>query len=130
MTETATDPSQSTPPQPETPQAPQFRMLRANLPNLLATLYGYTSPAAAALDEKFAQHRETHPSSTNPVAEVPHFDAIRDWCAANPSDAARIVLCAVYLVSGRHVVQEQVDPTVGPAATDAVAPEGEGAPPA
>lgn len=94
------------------PPPERFRLVRASLPNLLATLQSYTSPASQHLDAAFHTFAEGHKGASNDVAlrTVPHFETLREWCAANPDDAARIVLCAVYLANGRYVAQEELAP--------------------
>lgn len=42
--------------------------------------------------------------------EVPHFETLLGWVANNQQQAACIVLAAVYLSTGRYVVQEVVEP--------------------
>jgi hypothetical protein len=107
-------------------EAPRTKLLRVNMPQLLATLVNYTAPANIALNVAFEEHRDAHPSG-DAIADVLHFQAVEQWCHENPSDAARIVLCAVYLANGRFVAQEQMPPEEpDSAATGEPQPEAEG----
>lgn len=104
-----------TPPTP--PQANQaapdrrFRMVRAGFPELIGTLVAYAAPATQHLDEAIRSHHELTGADPNEsVRDTPHFDTVEDWCKQHPSDAARIVLTAVYLASGRFAVQDLAEP--------------------
>lgn len=114
MTETPpTLPSPSTEPAaaPEQAAEPRFRLIRAGLGDMFATLLAYTAPATAHIDEAIrAHHEKTGADPNDSVRDTPHFDTIEAWCREHPSDAARIVLTAVYLASGRCAVQDHAPP--------------------
>lgn len=90
---------------------PRFRLIRAGLGDMFATLLAYAAPATAYIDEAIrAHHERTGADSNDSVRDTPHFDTIEAWCREHPSDAARIVLTAVYLASGRCAVQDYAPP--------------------
>lgn len=108
-----------TPPTPSavatTPPAPQFRLIRAGLPELLGTLISYVAPATQHLDDAIRQRVEAAQMAPNDaVRDTPHFDTIEEWCKQSPTDVARVVLCAVYLASGRFAVQDMLAPEPAP----------------
>lgn len=110
MTET-----QATSPEPTPTPAPSGpKIIRAGLPDLLATLLLYSQPAVLALEQAFRDHADKNPGS-KPVVEVVHFDAVCAWCRQNAELAARIVLAAVYLANGSFLVQLPPEPEAGPA---------------
>lgn len=92
------------------PETPQFHLVPANPANLLHTMVAYAAPATQCLNEAFRAKIEAGAAPNDALRDTPHYDTIRDWCEQHPGDAARIVLCAVYLASGRFVVQEEVQP--------------------
>lgn len=96
--------------------SPRFRMVRANLPNLLHSILAYASPAGQHLDAAIRDHVERESCSADEaVRTVAHHQVITEWCAANPAAAASVVLCAIYLANGRIVAQEEVaPPELGP----------------
>lgn len=111
MTETPPTPSAAA----TTPPAPQFRLIRAGLPELLGTLISYAAPATQHLDEAIRKRVEAMQTAPNDaVRDTPHFDTIEEWCKQHPADAARVVLCAVYLASGRFAVQDMLAPEPAP----------------
>lgn len=96
---------------PPTPPAPQFRLIRAGLPDLMGTLLNYAAPATQHLDEAIRKRVEAAQLTPNDaVRDTPHFDTIEEWCKQHPTEAARVVLCAVYLASGRFAVQDVLAP--------------------
>jgi hypothetical protein len=100
---------------PPTPPAPQFRLIRAGLPDLMGTLLTYAAPATQHLDEAIRRRVEaTQTAPNDAVRDTPHFDMIEEWCKQHPADAARVVLCAVYLASGRFAVQDMLAPEPEP----------------
>jgi hypothetical protein len=104
--------------------APRFQMVHVNMPNLLHTLLLAAMPAGKHLDEAIKLVAHTRPAD-EAVAAVGHYDVIRQWCAANPDEAAHVVLCAVYMANGRFVAQEELqppEPAAPPAADAAPAP--------
>lgn len=109
---TETPPTLPTPAAEPAPPADQhFRMVRAGLPQLLGTLVAYAALPTQHLDDAIRSHHEhTGATPNDSVRDVPHFDTIEDWCREHPSDAARVVLCAVYLASGRFAVQDHAEP--------------------
>lgn len=99
------------------PVAKSYRLVRADLPSLLMTMHGYTSPANAYLDHRITMAKEQSLVEMAPqeaVRTTPHFEAIKEWTRANPDEAAKIVLCSVYLSNGRYVAQEEVEPKPEP----------------
>lgn len=99
-----------TPPTSPTPaQQPKSKLVRVGLADMLATVLSYATPANQALDAAFHEHRKANPTG-EPLRDVEHFEVIHAWCAANPREAARIVLAVVYLASGRFVAQESLPP--------------------
>jgi hypothetical protein len=125
-------------PAPAQSPALQFRLVRASFPELLHTLVTYTAPAGQHLDAVISKRAtDAGLNAHDAVRDTPHFDAVTDWCREHPSDAARVVLCAIYLANGRFAVQEQMPPeeldptpvldqaaTEAPAATAAAEPDG------
>lgn len=100
---------------PPTPPAPQFRLIRAGLPDLMGTLLTYAAPATQHLDEAIRRRVEASQTAPNDaVRDTPHFDTIEEWCRQHTADAARVVLCAVYLASGRFAVQDMLAPEPEP----------------
>lgn len=98
------------PPTSPTPAPPpKSKLVRVGLADMLATVLSYTTPANQALDAAFQEHRQSNPTG-DPIRDVEHFEVISGWCATNPREAARIVLAAVYLASGRFVAQESLPP--------------------
>lgn len=90
---------------------PRFRLIRAGFHELIGTLVTYAATATQRLDEAIRSHHElTGATPNDSVRDTPHFDTIEDWCREHPSDAARIVLTAVYLASGRFAVQTHAEP--------------------
>lgn len=110
MTETTQAPS------PEPVAAAGPKLVRTNLVDLLATLVGYAAPPIQHLEQMFRARAAADPNS-KPVAEVVHYHVVRDWCAAHPDHAARIVLAAVYLASGSFFVQLPPEEPTGDAAS-------------
>lgn len=106
------------------PATPQLVVRRVSLPDLLGALIRCATPANAALDAAFKKAVDAGASLNDAVRQVPHIEVVRDWVAANPDLAAPIVLCAIYLSSGNHVVQEEVAarPAVEPPPADSAAP--------
>jgi hypothetical protein len=51
---------------------------------------------------------------TDAVRDVPHLETIAAWCGAHQDDAARIVLCAVYLANGHFPAQEAAEQAAPP----------------
>lgn len=80
---------------------------RTELPNMVATLALFASPAGQALDKAIENRAKELDGDTKQAVEtVPHLDVVTDWCRQNPELAARCVLTAVYIANGRFIVQE------------------------
>lgn len=90
--------------------ATRFRLVPADLPSLLACLAEFAAPASRHLEGAFQVAIKAGAEKPAAVREVPHYDTIREWVAAHPDEAARVVQVAVYLASGRFVAQEEASP--------------------
>jgi hypothetical protein len=96
--------------------APRLRLIRASLPDLMGTVLTYVAAAIQHLDDAIRRRVEaTQAAPNDAVRDTPHFDTIEEWCKQYPADAARVVLCAVYLASGRFAVQDVLAPEPEPA---------------
>jgi hypothetical protein len=106
--------TETPPPLPQPDQAalePGFRPVRAGFHELLHTLVAYSAPAGQHLDAVISRRAtDAGLNAHDAVRDTPHFDAVTDWCREHPSDAARVVLCAIYLANSRFAVQEQLPP--------------------
>ncbi|MFY9341221.1 MAG: hypothetical protein WAT39_01945 [Planctomycetota bacterium] len=98
---------------PELPE--RFRMIRTSLPDLLATMRHYAGPANQVLDTAIKATADQQ-GQEHAVRRTPHYDVLRAWCAEHPDEAARIVLCAIYIANGRYVAQEEIPPPAPPEA--------------
>lgn len=94
---------------PSAPPAPQFRLRRVHFADLFATMQGCATPANAALDAAILAEINTGKKPEEAIRDVSHLEAVARWCHANVEDAARIVLCAVYLANGHFPVQEAAE---------------------
>lgn len=99
-------------------------MRRVHFADLFATMQNFATPANAALDAAILAAISAGKPATEAVRDVSHLETIARWCQENPEDAARVVLCAVYLANGHFPVQEQVE--TGEAAPPAAAVENDG----
>ena len=108
---------------PSAPPAPQFRMRRVHFADLFATMQGFATPANAALDAAILAEIKAGKKPEDAIRDVSHLEAIARWCHENVEDAARIVLCAVYLANGHFPVQEQAETEAAAAEPPAAAAE-------
>lgn len=88
--------------------APSAALRHIDLPSLLASLFQYAVPASQALDKALtAASASDDPAEQRRAAELTsHFDIVLEWAKEHPEHAAQVVLCSIYLASGRYVVQE------------------------
>lgn len=94
---------------PETATEKPPVLKRIPLPDLLASQLAYTKPAFDVLETAIkAKADEGDPE--NAARDTVHFETIAAWCEENPRDAARIVLCSIYLGNGQFVVQGAAQP--------------------
>jgi hypothetical protein len=118
---------QATPASPATTPTPTLQLRQSSLVELISSLQQFAEPACKFLDGVLRDHAS---KATTPEADavraaaqqVPHFETLVGWVEKNREQAACVVLAAVYLSTGRYVVQELVEPAAQPAAPPASEP--------